>query len=93
MRRAGRITSVQQRATLSEFAAFWSDTGVVDVTEPVVECAASLAEQHTLRAYDAMHLASALVVAEAARPALGCWNRQLRTAAAKEDLEVIPSEL
>ena len=93
MRAAGRITSVQHRAKLSEFAAFWSDTGVVDVMEPIVEQAASLAEQHTLRAYDAMHLASALLVAETARPAFGCWDRELRTAAAKEDLEMVPSEL
>ena len=93
MRGAGRITSVQHRAKLSELAAFWSDTGVVDVMEPVVEQAASLAEQHALRAYDAMHLASALAVAETARPAFVCWDRELRTAAAKENLEVVPSEI
>ncbi len=93
MRGAGRITSVQHRAKLTEFAVFWSDIGVVDVMEPIVERAASLAEQHTLPAYDAMHLASALVVAETARPAFGCWDRELRTAAAKENLEVIPSEV
>lgn len=93
MRGAGRITSVQHRATLSELAAFWSDTGVVDVMEPIVERAASLAEQHALRAYDAMHLASALAVAETARPAFGCWDRGLRTAAAQENLELVPSNL
>ncbi len=93
MRGEGRITSVQHDAKLSEFVAFWSDTGVVDVMEPIVERAASLAERHTLRAYDAMHLASALVVAEAARPAFVCWDRELRASAAKENLEVVPSEL
>ncbi len=43
----------------------WRDVDRVDVSEDLARSAGDLAETHALRAYDAVHLASALSIADA----------------------------
>lgn len=45
-----------------ELDAEWGAYNIVDVTDPLVRRAGSLAERHTLRGYDAVQLAAALNV-------------------------------
>jgi predicted nucleic acid-binding protein len=52
-------------ATLADFEADWPDLIRLEVGEAVMARAASLAWQHGLRGYDAVHLASALQWQEA----------------------------
>lgn len=47
----------------------WETYVRLDVTEPLIKWAGALAERHALRAYDAIQLASALVLKRELRPA------------------------
>jgi len=58
----------------------------LEVSESLVRRAADLAETHRLRGYDAIHLASALLLADrlGGETAFGSWDDALDTAAARE---------
>ena len=60
--RGDRLSSEQLHDARTELAAFVDDLHLVDVTENLIESAARLAESESLRGYDAVHLASALLV-------------------------------
>ncbi|GAB3384404.1 type II toxin-antitoxin system VapC family toxin [Humibacter soli] len=62
-RRTGRVSDEQHRGGLENLSALWASFRVVDVDEPLVERAAEVAEDQGLRAYDAVHGASAELVA------------------------------
>jgi len=47
---------------IEEFEGRWTAVSVVDVSDSLVRLAGDLAERHGLRGFDAIHLASALVV-------------------------------
>lgn len=80
---------------LRVFRAQWSDLLVVEVTEAVVAQADTLAWEHGLRGYDAVHLASALLWQNGLGEAvtLATFDRQLWEAAQLIGLEVWPTEL
>jgi hypothetical protein len=65
---------------------------VIEVTVPIIDRAMLLAERHSLRGYDAVHLASALAVADAYRvvggsfPTLVSADVELLNAGAAEGL-------
>ena len=65
---------------------YWQDFHIVEVTEPVIEAAGDLAEDHALRGYDAVHLASAL---RAAVDILVTADRDLLHAGRRVGLKVI----
>lgn len=59
--RSGRLTSTATAKSLARFRrAFAGKVSVIEVTPPLVEAAAGLAEKHALRGYDAVQLAAAL---------------------------------
>jgi predicted nucleic acid-binding protein len=65
----------------------WPTFGVVEVNEPLVRRAGSLAERHDLRGYDAIHLAAAVVLErEGAEVSFGCFDEHLRRAAGRVKL-------
>jgi hypothetical protein len=55
--------------------------------------AAESARKHSLRAYDAVHLAGALSFATGEELDFACWDEELRQAAQKQALSVIPKHL
>lgn len=61
-RRAGRLDATQHRRARDELAGLVDELAIVEVTETLVDFAADLAEEESLRAYDALHLAAALTV-------------------------------
>jgi hypothetical protein len=67
----------------------------VAVSGTLLDQAARLCASHGLRAYDAVQLSSALAVrrAEEGRTAFAAFDRSLRTAAAAEGFELVPSNL
>ncbi|MGH3695792.1 MAG: type II toxin-antitoxin system VapC family toxin [Pseudonocardiaceae bacterium] len=67
--------------------------GVVSVTAAVLDTAARFVSVHSLRAYDAVQLASAAAAAEAipACRTVAAFNNTLRTAAAKEAFTLLPN--
>jgi uncharacterized protein len=58
-----RRTGATRRATTS-LELLWEQVVALEIDEPLVRSAADLAERCRLRAYDAVHLASALSVAD-----------------------------
>jgi uncharacterized protein len=60
--RTGRLSPAQARRTETELAGLWEQFTIVEITEGLVDEAGDLAEQESLRGYDAIHLAAALQV-------------------------------
>ena len=61
-RHAGALPPTAYRHVLDALDTDWERWARVAITEALMRDAASLAEAHRLRAYDAVHLASAIVV-------------------------------
>ena len=76
---------------MEEFEADWERYVKIEITEPLVVNAADLAERHRLRAYDALHLASVLILAARAAdpPTFCCWDGDLLAAASREGLALL----
>lgn len=60
-RRARRISAAKQATARAELTTRLRSAEIVEVSEQVCRAACVHAERHALRAYDAVHLASALV--------------------------------
>lgn len=89
MRAGRRLTASGHKSKLTEFEAMWADIAVLAVSGATIIDAAKLAEQHTLRAYDAVHLASALTL-EVDDLSFACWDNDLREAAGAQGLRLVP---
>lgn len=86
--RSGRVTPGDYQAILRAFEADWPMYLVQDVTDTLVRLAGNLAEKHSLRGYDAVHLASALTLQrELGEPVtFSAWDERLVSAADSEGL-------
>ncbi len=96
--KAARMNWLTREAAVKavqSFRAQWSDIIGVEITEAVVVKADTLAWDHGLRGYDAVHLACALLWQEAiGEPiTLATFDRQLWDAAHQVGLEVWPDTL
>lgn len=61
--RGAHVPAADLQSTLVSFRRDWqAEYRLVEITEPLIDHAVTLAEQHGLRGYDAMHLAAALAV-------------------------------
>ena len=60
--RGARLTAAQHREAKGGLTALVDELSIVEITEQVIADAADLAAQEALRGYDAVHLASALVI-------------------------------
>jgi len=58
--RNGRMTPAQHRRSLTLLDALWAQCDVVDLDQSLAVTAASMAYDHGLRGYDAVHCASAV---------------------------------
>ncbi len=91
LRHEGGISGVNYQRVVRDLDADWSRYVVMQVTDRLLRRGARLTEAHRLRAYDAVHLASALAVKEGMAEAVtfGCWDRGLERAARDEGLELL----
>ncbi len=62
--RTQRLTTAQMTAATAELDDLSEQTDVVDITAELTREAGRLAQQHGLRGYDAVHLASAVAIAD-----------------------------
>lgn len=85
-RRLDGLTYLAARALIDKL---WASIVAVDVDEPLVRAAGELSDRHGLRASDAIHLASALRIAEGPTTFIA-FDARLRDAAAAEGLIVLP---
>lgn len=85
-RRSGHLSGAEHRRIVRDFGTDWSRYGLVDVSESLIRDAARLAEAYGLRAYDAVHLASARIVAgdDDRRLVIATWDGELEAAALEE---------
>lgn len=88
-RRAGRLTARQLAHAREALAGVFRQLAVVELSEGMAEAAGDVSERFALRAYDAVHLASALAIAENATVLL-TWDEQLATAGRQAGLDVVP---
>lgn len=87
IRESKRLSAGQHDERRPEIDRIWADAFVIGVDDAVVFQAARLSEVHALRAYDAVHLATASSMPDV--PLFACWDERLRSAAAAEGLELV----
>lgn len=89
-RRGARLSAPSAQRASENWDAFWAATRVIELVAPVADAAAELARKLVLGGADAVHLASALTLAEA-DPVLITWDLRLRAAALETGLLVAPA--
>ncbi|MFP5359385.1 MAG: type II toxin-antitoxin system VapC family toxin [Actinomycetes bacterium] len=90
--RIGRIDAAPAAQARERWAELWPGIAKLEVTARIAERAADLCDRRPLRAGDALHLASALELADAS-PVFVAWDRRLATAGRAEGLQVLPPAL
>ena len=90
-RREQGLSRADYRTLVNDLDQDWLDYFIVDVSEGVVQAAGNLAEHYALRGADAIHLASAVMLAKQAGESITfhCFDRHLIDAARKEELQVV----
>ncbi|MDX6651539.1 MAG: uncharacterized protein QOJ38_320 [Solirubrobacterales bacterium] len=85
-----RLSSQEHKTKLTEFEELWRAIEVLAVDESLLSIAAELAGRHSLRAYDAVHLAAAITFAPDRALTFACWDRDLSNAAVDEGFQLLP---
>lgn len=93
MRKGGRLTPAQLRRGLEDLESLWRGIYVHSVSDALLAQAAESARSHSLRAYDSVHLAGALSFGAGEDLEFACWDKELREAAAKHRLSLVPQKL
>ena len=91
--RERRLSRRDYRRTIQELQSDWDRYLLLEVTNDLIRWAADLAAIHPLRAYDAMHLASAKVLQERLQGPIffACWDSNLSAGAKREGLSLVPA--
>jgi len=90
-RREARLSAQAYRHVVEAFVDDWPRYITVEVTDRLVKDAGKLAAHRALRGYDALHLASALVLREQIPSiSLLAFDRELMAAAKRESLRIHP---
>jgi len=90
MRKGGRLTPAQLRRAINDLESLWRGIDSHAVNDSLLAKAAESASTHSLRAYDAVHLAGALSFAAGEELEFACWDKELRDAARKHGLALVP---
>jgi hypothetical protein len=90
MRKGRRLTPTQLTRALEDLENIWRGIFSHGVTDALLATAAESARTHSLRAYDAVHLAGALSFAAGEELDFACWDKELREAGRKQDFVLIP---
>lgn len=93
MRKGRRITPTQLARALEDLESIWRGVYSHAVTDALLASAVESTRTHALRAYDAIHLAGALSFAAGEEVAFACWDKELRDAARRHALALIPTHL
>jgi predicted nucleic acid-binding protein len=89
------LSAAAARRAQRVFTGEWTDFARISISEGLVERATTLAWDHALRGYDAVHLAAALSWQESVDTAMtfATFDRQLWRAAQKAGLKSWPDDL
>jgi predicted nucleic acid-binding protein len=88
--RLGRVAEAEMIIAWQDFLSHWPAYLRLPVSAGILDRAASIAWRHGLRAYDAVHLASALAWKDmiAAEVVFACYDKNLLEATRQEGLQV-----
>lgn len=88
--RQRELTRKEYSQVVKGFKRDWRNYFIVEVSEDVVELGGELVERHPLRGFDAIHLASALLLKSRTRSTVSfsCFDEKLKKAAQAEGLVV-----
>ena len=88
--RERELSKDEYRYVVDDFCGEWGTYLAIDVSEAVIALAGDLAERHDLRGFDAIHLASALVLRDRLQSpvAFSCADDRLQAAAKAEGLSI-----
>lgn len=86
------LTELDLRRAQRSWKGYWATAYPVELNQDVQEHAGKLASRHALRGADAVHLASALTVADSDF-LVAAWDKRLRAGATAEALAVVPADL
>lgn len=88
--RQRELTRKEYSQVVKGFKRDWRNYFIVEVSEDVVELGGELVERHPLRGFDAIHLASALLLKSRTRSTVSfsCFDERLKKAAQTEGLTV-----
>lgn len=89
-RRADHISAPDHQRLVAMWDSDWERYVRLDITDGLLREAAALSDRHPLRAYDAIHLASALTARRQFQGDLlfACWDDGLSAAAKREGMEL-----
>jgi predicted nucleic acid-binding protein len=89
--REGAIERAAYRRVLRDVEADWQQLLLIAVNNQLVHDAGGIAERYGLRAYDAVHLASSLVLQTRAKETVtfACWDKALQSSAAAAKLQIL----
>ena len=92
--REGRLSEQDERSVTRALDQRWGQLAVLELDDSLMRDAAVLTRTFSLRAADAVHLASAVLLAgeEMSGTTFACWDTKLTEAAASAGLEVIGPE-
>jgi len=90
-RRASEIPPADYRHAVAELTDDWERYVKIEVSATLVTHAAQLAERHRLRGYDAIHLASAMLLGDqvGGEIVFASWDDELDAAAAREGFRLL----
>lgn len=91
-KREGIVNSKSYRQILDRLHYDWKRYMIVEVTDRLIEVAGEMVEEFSLRAFDALHLASALFLQQqTGHPVLAaCWDVRLWDALRESGLDTVP---
>lgn len=89
--REGAIDGAAYRRVVRDIDADWQQLFLIVVSSQLARNAGGIAETYRLRAYDAIHLASSLVLQTHAEEPVtfACWDKSLQTSAAAAKLHIL----
>lgn len=92
-RREGRLLKKDESMAVRSLDERWPHLQIVEVDESLTRSAGELTRLYPLRAADAIHLASADVIAQESRHEVlfACWDRRLWDAARSSGFVVAPA--
>jgi predicted nucleic acid-binding protein len=90
MQTGGRIAPRTARDARRVLDEIWLDLLRIPPDDELLATAAELADEHSLRGYDSIQLASALVVEQAGVSTFVCWDAELAGAAERAGLRTAP---
>lgn len=85
--RSGRTTLAEHSVARNRLDVRWKEINYVEVTQRLVRLAGDVSDRRGLRGYDAVHLASALILGD--EVVMATWDRELSDAASEEGLPTL----